>query len=91
MKTSHNNIEEAIKSMEVITSKGQVGAKRNRMRLMRTTLRHLRKVQADPITLKDIGHYIWIYLNQPIKRSNIGAWGVQIGPRLDLIDHNIKS
>lgn len=89
MKTSHNNIEEAIRNIELITSKGQIGSSRNRMRIIRVALRRLRKAQAKSVALRDIGHYTWIYLNQPIKRSNRRAWGWQIGPRLNLINKNV--
>jgi YesN/AraC family two-component response regulator len=70
MKTTHNKVDEAIKAMELIVSKGQSGSKNQRQRLIRAVLRWMRREQRKPITLKEVWGYFWLWLKSKFKSSN---------------------
>ena len=62
MEITHNNLNGAIDSMNLIVAKGQPFAKRNKDRRIRSTLRQMGAEQAKPITFKEVWFYfrLWI-------------------------------
>lgn len=70
MLTTHSNIDEAIEAMERVVSKGQIGSKNNRQRLIRSVLRQMRREQAKDITLKEVLFYFWVWLKSKFKYTS---------------------
>lgn len=68
MDITHNEINNAILTMETLVAKGQPFAKHNKDRRIRAILRDMRKKQAIPATLKDIYFYIKFWLITKVKK-----------------------
>ena len=67
MDTTHNEMNNAISTMELNVRKGQPFAKHNKYRQVRATLRDMRRQQAVPPTVKDIWGYVKMGLISKVK------------------------
>ena len=70
MNITHNQINNAILTMEAIVSKGQPFAKHNKDRRIRAVLRDMRKSQGTPPMLRDVWFYVKMWVVSKIKELN---------------------
>lgn len=63
---THNNLNRDLERLMEITEKGQPWAKKHKERMIRYTIRKMIREQEGPITLVEVGFYLWKWIKDNI-------------------------